>query len=60
MNLQFNYPEGIVILLGIGLSVSASYLLPAMEYSGSLNLNWLQILGVIILFVGIGLTIRNR
>lgn len=57
MDLIFRYPEGIAILLGIVLAISANYVLPAMGYSGEINLNWLQITGVGILFIGIALLV---
>jgi drug/metabolite transporter (DMT)-like permease len=57
MNLSFRYPEGLVILLGIGIAVLASYVLPTTGYSGSVNLNWLQLSGIGIMFLGIVLVI---
>lgn len=59
MNLTFRYPEGLVVLFGVGIAVSASYVLPAMDYSGHINLNWLQVSGMVIVFVGLALIVRT-
>ena len=59
MNLSFRYPEGLVVLLGIVIAVLASYVLPATGYSGGVNLNWLQLSGLTIMFLGIALIIWN-
>ena len=57
MNLSFRYPEGMVVLLGIGIGVLASYVLPATGYSGGINLSWLQLSGLSIMFLGLALII---
>ncbi|SDM61505.1 hypothetical protein SAMN04487949_2267 [Halogranum gelatinilyticum] len=57
MNLSFRYPEGLVVLLGIGIAVLASYVLPATSYSTGINLSWLQLFGLGIMFLGIALII---
>ena len=59
MNLSFRYPEGLVVLLGIVIAVLASYVLPATGYSADVNLNWLQLSGLTIMFLGIALIIWN-
>lgn len=59
MNLSFRYPEGLVILLGIAITVLAGYVLPATGYSGSVNLNWLRVFGFGIMFLGVALIIWN-
>ena len=59
MNLSFRYPEGLVILLGIVIAVLAGYGLPATGYSEGINLNWLQLSGFGIMFLGIALIIWN-
>ena len=59
MNLSFRYPEGLIVLLGIAIAVLASYVLPGTGYSGGVNLNWLQLSGLTIMFLGIALIIWN-
>ncbi|QFU84477.1 hypothetical protein [Natronorubrum aibiense] len=59
MNLSFRYPDGLVVLLGIVIAVLASIVLPATGYSGGVNLNWLQLSGLAIMFLGIALIMWN-